>query len=130
MRVGAAFLFWREPVLPAEGQYGTDAADAVPGTGVENMARAVAQQNKRQAVRLHIGAARRRLRRVRREPDLRPRKGGKRGLQLFVLKRLSAAQDAGRDARLLEPLIQSRDHPASLASEQSLYLKGDILQIL
>ena len=48
------------------------------------MARAVAQQNKRQAVRLHIGAARRRLRRVRREPDLRPRKGGKRGLQLFL----------------------------------------------
>lgn len=61
MRVGAAFLFWREPVLPAEGQRGVDAADAVPGTGVENMARAVAQQNKRQVVRLHIGAARRRL---------------------------------------------------------------------
>ena len=36
----------------------------------------------------------------------------------------------GRDVRLLEPLMQSRDHPASLSSEQSLYLKGDILQIL
>ena len=34
------------------------------------------------------------------------------------------------DAHLLEPLMQSRDHPASLSSEQSLYLKGDILQIL
>ena len=50
--------------------------------------------------------------------------------QLFLKMLREAAQDAGRDARLLEPLIQSRDHPASLASEQSLYLKGDILQIL
>ena len=63
------------------------------------MARAVAQQNKRQPVRLPIGAARRRLRRVRREPDLRPRKGGKRGLQLFVLKRLSAAQEKHQTQR-------------------------------
>ena len=63
------------------------------------MARAVAQQNKRQPVRLHIGAARRRLRRVRREPGLRPRKGGKRGLQLFVLKRLSAAQEKHQTQR-------------------------------
>lgn len=51
-------------------------------------------------------------------------------LELFLKMLREAAQDAGRDARLLEPLIQSRDHPASLASEQSLYLKGDILQIL
>ena len=50
--------------------------------------------------------------------------------ELFLKMLREAAQDAGRDARLLEPLIQSRDHPASLASEQSLYLKGDILQIL
>ena len=85
MRVGAAFLFWREPVLPAEGQRGVDAADAVSGAGIADTARAAAQQQKRQAVRLHIGAARRRLRRVRREPDLRPRKGGKRGLLLAGL---------------------------------------------
>ena len=50
--------------------------------------------------------------------------------ELFLKMLREAAQDAGRDARLLEPLIQSRDHPASLASEQSLYLKGDILQIV
>ena len=96
MRVGAAFLFWREPVLPAEGQRGVDAADAVSGAGIADTARAAAQQQKRQAVRLHIGAARRRLRRVRREPDLRPRKGGKRGLQLFILKHLSAAASCAR----------------------------------
>ena len=50
--------------------------------------------------------------------------------ELFLRMLREAAQDAGRDARLLEPLMQSRDHPASLSSEQSLYLKGDILQIL
>ena len=50
--------------------------------------------------------------------------------ELFLKMLREAAQDAGRDARLLETLIQSRDHPASLASEQSLYLKGDILQIV
>ena len=50
--------------------------------------------------------------------------------ELFLKMLREAAQDAGRDARLLETLIQSRDHPASLTSEQSLYLKGDILQIV
>ena len=42
--------------------------------------------------------------------------------ELFLRMLREAAQDAGRDARLLEPLMQSRDHPASLSSEQSLYL--------
>lgn len=50
--------------------------------------------------------------------------------ELFFRMLREAAQDAGRDARLLEPLMQARDHPASLAAEQSLYLKGCILQIL
>ena len=50
--------------------------------------------------------------------------------ELFLGMLREAAQDAGRDARLLESLLQSRDHPASLSSEQALYLKGDILQIL
>ena len=50
--------------------------------------------------------------------------------ELFLKMLREAAQDAGRDARLPETLIQSRDHPASLASEQSLYLKGDSLQIV
>ena len=40
-----------------------------------------------------------------------------------------AAFDAGRDVRLLETLMQSRDHPASLLADQALYLKGYILQI-
>ena len=50
--------------------------------------------------------------------------------ELFYGMLREAAQDAGRDARLLERLMQSRDHPASLASGQALYLKGDILQLL
>lgn len=50
--------------------------------------------------------------------------------ELFLNMLREAARDAGREARLLEMLMQSRDHPASLAAEQSLYLKGYILQIL
>lgn len=41
-----------------------------------------------------------------------------------------AAADSGRRVRQLETLTQSRDHPAILSSEQSLYLKGEILQVL
>ena len=41
-----------------------------------------------------------------------------------------AAADVGREVQLLEALIQSRDHPATLASETSAYLKGYILRIL
>ena len=40
-----------------------------------------------------------------------------------------AAADSGRTVRLLETLMQSRDHPASLADPQALYLKGYILQV-
>ena len=41
-----------------------------------------------------------------------------------------AAADCGRPVRLLETLMQSRDHPATLNAEQALYLKGCILQVL
>ncbi len=47
----------------------------------------------------------------------------------FLAMLREAAADAGREARLLERLMQSRDHPASLAAGQSLYLKGEILQL-
>ncbi|MCQ2419616.1 MAG: class I SAM-dependent rRNA methyltransferase [Clostridia bacterium] len=50
--------------------------------------------------------------------------------ELFLKMLREAAQDAGRDARLLELLMQSRDHAASLSAAGSLYLKGHILQIL
>ena len=49
--------------------------------------------------------------------------------ELFLTMLREAARDAGRDARLLEILMQSRDHPASLRSDNSLYLKGYILQV-
>ena len=50
--------------------------------------------------------------------------------ELFYRMLREAAQDVGRAVRLLEPLMQSRDHPASLAAEHAWYLKGYILQIV
>lgn len=50
--------------------------------------------------------------------------------ELFLKMLREAAADCGRQARLLETLIQSRDHPATLGAEQALYLKGYILQVL
>lgn len=50
--------------------------------------------------------------------------------ELFLKMLREAAADAGREARLLECLMQSRDHPASLSAGQALYLKGYILQII
>ena len=50
--------------------------------------------------------------------------------ELFLQMLREAAADAGRSVRLLEALLQSRDHPACLGAEQSLYLKGYILQVL
>ena len=50
--------------------------------------------------------------------------------ELFLEMLRDAAADSGRTVRLLETLIQSRDHPAALNAEQSLYLKGYILQVL
>jgi len=50
--------------------------------------------------------------------------------ELFLQMLREAAMDCGRQVRLLETLIQSRDHPACLNAEQALYLKGYILQVL
>lgn len=50
--------------------------------------------------------------------------------ELFLKMLRESAQDAGRDAHLLEMLMQSRDHPASLSAPQALYLKGYILQLV
>ena len=50
--------------------------------------------------------------------------------ELFLQLLQEASQDANRPVRLLEALVQSRDHPACLGAEQSLYLKGYILQVL
>ena len=49
---------------------------------------------------------------------------------LFLQMLKEAAMDCGRQVRLLESLVQSRDHPACLNAEQALYLKGFILQVL
>ena len=50
--------------------------------------------------------------------------------ELFLQMLREAAADAQRPVRLLECLMQSRDHPAALNAEQSLYLKGYILQVV
>ncbi len=50
--------------------------------------------------------------------------------ELFLQMLQEASMDANRPVRLLEALVQSRDHPACLGAEQSLYLKGYILQVL
>ncbi len=50
--------------------------------------------------------------------------------ELFLKMLRDAAADCGRQARLLEVLMQSRDHPATINAEQSHYLKGYILQIV
>lgn len=49
---------------------------------------------------------------------------------LFLQMLQEAAADAERPVRLLETMMQSRDHPADLASENAWYLKGYILQIM
>lgn len=50
--------------------------------------------------------------------------------ELFGKMLREAAADSGRTVRVLELLMQSRDHPAALNAEQALYLKGYILQVL
>lgn len=50
--------------------------------------------------------------------------------ELFMQMLREAAADSGRQVRLIETLMQSRDHPAALNAEQSLYLKGYILNVL
>lgn len=50
--------------------------------------------------------------------------------ELFLKMLREAAMDCGRRVRLMETLIQSRDHPACLNAEQALYLKGYIVQVV
>jgi len=50
--------------------------------------------------------------------------------ELFMKMLRDAAADCGRNIRLLELLMQSRDHAASLTADQALYLKGCILQVI
>ena len=50
--------------------------------------------------------------------------------QLFLQMLREAAGDTGRQVRLLETMMQSRDHMADLAAENAWYLKGYLLQIL
>ena len=50
--------------------------------------------------------------------------------ELFLQMLRAAAADSGRTVRLIETLMQSRDHPAALSADQSLYLKGYILQVV
>jgi len=50
--------------------------------------------------------------------------------ELFYAMLLDAARDAGRQCRLIERRMQAADHPASLSSPESLYLKCAILQAL
>ncbi|MBE6945628.1 MAG: class I SAM-dependent rRNA methyltransferase [Ruminococcaceae bacterium] len=49
---------------------------------------------------------------------------------LFLQMLREAAGDVGRPVRLLETMMQSRDHPADLAAENAWYLKGYILQVM
>lgn len=49
--------------------------------------------------------------------------------ELFLGMLRDAAADCGRTVRLIETLMQARDHPAALNAEQSWYLKGYILQV-
>ncbi len=49
--------------------------------------------------------------------------------ELFIRMLQEAAGDSGRQVRLLETMMQSRDHAATLNAEMSWYLKGYIMQI-
>ena len=49
---------------------------------------------------------------------------------LFLQMLTEAAGDCGRSVRLIETLMQSRDHPAALAAQHAWYLKGYILQVM
>jgi 23S rRNA (cytosine1962-C5)-methyltransferase len=50
--------------------------------------------------------------------------------ELFHRMIAEAAADTGSQVRLLENLLQSRDHPARIGAEHALYLKGRVLQIV
>ncbi len=50
--------------------------------------------------------------------------------ELFLKMLREAATDSGRKVRLIQELMQSRDHPASIGEPSTLYLKGWVLSIL
>lgn len=50
--------------------------------------------------------------------------------ELFMQMLREASSDSGRSVRLIETLMQSRDHPAALGAEHALYLKGYILHLI
>lgn len=50
--------------------------------------------------------------------------------ELFFRMLREAAADSGRRVRLLETMMQSRDHPAGLDADMSWYLKGYLMQVL
>lgn len=50
--------------------------------------------------------------------------------ELFLQMLKEAAADAGKDIRIIESRIQAKDHPVGLNSDESLYLKCFILQVL
>ena len=60
---------------------------------MDDMARAVAQNQQRQSVRVCISASRRRFCGIGAQPDLRFRESRKHGAQLFVLHHLPCAKE-------------------------------------
>ena len=48
----------------------------------------------------------------------------------FMTMLLEAAVDSGRQVRLVQELMQSRDHPAAIGEPSALYLKGWVLSVL
>ena len=49
--------------------------------------------------------------------------------ELFLQMLREAAADSGRQVRLIQELMQSRDHPAAIGEPSALYLKGWVLSI-
>lgn len=49
--------------------------------------------------------------------------------ELFLKMLREAASDSGRQVRLIREVMQSRDHPAAIGENASLYLKGWVLSI-
>jgi 23S rRNA (cytosine1962-C5)-methyltransferase len=49
--------------------------------------------------------------------------------ELFLKMLREAAVDSGRQVRLIQEVMQSRDHPAAIGEPSALYLKGWMLSI-
>lgn len=50
--------------------------------------------------------------------------------ELFLQMLRESAVDSGRQVRLVQELMQSRDHPAAIGEPSALYLKGWVLNVL